>query len=61
MKLKLVQPYPSRGLTLKQHYLFELEDKSAKHIYFHYEDEETGKLYMKQIPYLEAQVIVNDL
>jgi len=57
--MKLVQPYPFLGKTIKEHYLSELEDKTAKHIYFFYEID--GKNYMKQVPYLEAQEMVNNM
>lgn len=57
--MKLIQPYPFLGLTIKEYYLRELEEKSAKHIYLFYEVD--GKQYMKQLPYLEAQTIINDL
>ena len=60
MNLTLIQPYPFLGLTIKEYYLKELEDKTAKHIYLHYEDE-TGKQFMKQVPYLDAIVLINDL
>jgi hypothetical protein len=58
--LTLVQPYPFLGLTIKEHYLKELEEKSAKHIYFYYEDE-TGKRFMKQVPYLDAVELINEM
>jgi hypothetical protein len=58
--LTLVQPYPFLGKTIKEHYLNELEDKTAKHIYFYYEDE-TGKRFMKQVPYLDAEVLIDSI
>lgn len=58
-ELKLIQPYPSRGLTIKEWYLSELEDKTAEHIYLFYEKE--GKEYMRQLPYNDAFVIINEL
>lgn len=60
MNLTLTQPYPFLGLTIKEHYLRELEEKSAKHIYFHYEGDD-GKKYMKQIPYLEAVTLIESM
>jgi hypothetical protein len=59
-KLTLVQPYEYLGLTIKEYYLKELEDKTAKHIYFYYEDE-NGKRFMKQVPYLDAVTLVNNI
>ena len=58
--LTLVQPYPFLGLSIKDYYLRELEDKTAKHIYFHYEDE-TGKRFMKQVPYEFAVELINEI
>lgn len=61
-ELKLIQPYPYRGHTLKEWYLKELEDKTAKHIYLFYEKEgEPGKEYMRQLPYNDAFVLINEL
>lgn len=57
--MKLIQPYTFLGLTLKEYYERELEDKTAKHIYLHYEHE--GKNYMKQLPYFEAKQIIDEL
>jgi hypothetical protein len=61
-ELKLIQPYPTRGLTIKEWYLSELEDKAAKHIYMFYEKKgELGKEYMRQLPYNDAFVLIHQL
>ena len=57
--MKLIQPYPTRGLTIKEWYKKELEDKTAKHIYMFYEVD--GKEYMKQVSYLDAKEIIENL